>query len=340
MWKKIYIPYVIFAIIVGITAFLLRNENYYLGILVQAAQFSLIVMGLSLLIGYAGQISLGHAAFFGIGAYSSAIFTGTYEWSPWFAMVGGMFIAAVLAWIIAKPSLKLKGHYLAMATLGFGVIIHIFFTAEVDITGGPSGYTKGIIPMMKFFSLTIDEYIEIFILNWIIVLIILLLNLHLIHSRIGRALRAIHSDEGAARAMGVKTSHYKVRIFVLSAIYASIAGSLYAHYIGFVGPSPFSLMESVRLVTMVIIGGMGSIWGAIFGAVFLSILPEFLSFVLGKMPDGLPEIFKRHHDYQILIYGVLLLVIMMFEPAGLIGVLRKLWMKIYSLLKKGENARA
>ena len=320
--KKIYIAFFLFALFMGIVPVFVKGA-YFLGILVQAGFFSLIAMGLSLLMGYAGQISLGHAAFFGIGAYSSAILTGTYGWSPWSAMLGGIGIAIVLAWLISIPSLKLKGYYLAMATLGFGEIVYVFINAEIKLTGGPSGYLNGSIPYLKIHTLTLDNELKYYFFTWAIVLAALLLNLHIINSRVGRALRSIHADEEAARAMGVNAAHYKVSIFVLSAVYASLAGSLYAHYILFVAPTPFNLMESVLLVTMVIIGGMGSIWGAICGAMLLTILPEVL---------------RAFKEYSILIYGGILLLIMLFMPEGLFGGSRILIMKMISLLRKKQKA--
>jgi len=322
MKKAIYKPFFIFGIIVFIIPLFVRSP-YYLGVLVQAGIFSLIAMGLSLLMGYAGQISIGHAAFFGIGAYTSAILTGSYGWSPWTALFAGMVLAGAVAWIIGMPSLKLKGHYLAMATLGFGEIVHIFFVAQHDLTGGPSGYTAGIIPYINFIKWPVDTELKHFYFIWMFVLIVLLLNLHLIHSRVGRALRSIHVDEEASRAMGINTARYKVGIFVLSAIYASLAGSLYCHYILFVAPGPFGLIESVLLVTMVLIGGIGSIWGAITGATILTLLPEVL---------------RVFQDYNILIYGSILMVIMLFLPGGLSSGIHRLFRKLGRILIKKVKA--
>lgn len=318
MKRNIYISYLFFALLVLIIPLFLRKP-YYLGVLVQVGIFSLITMGLSLLMGYAGQISLGHAAFFGLGAYISAIMTGTYHWSPWLAIVAGMCLVGFVAWMIGMPTLKLKGHYLAMATLGFGQIIQIFFLAETDLTGGPSGYTFAPIPYLRIGSLLINTEVKSYFCIWGMVLTILLLNLHIINSRVGRALRSIHVDEETSRAMGINTSRYKVQIFILSAMYASLAGSLYCHYILFVAPDPFSLMESVLFVTMVIIGGMGSIWGAIVGTALLTLLPEAL------------RVFK---DYNILIYGGILMLIMLFLPEGLFGGIHLLWNRLSGALRR------
>mgnify|MGYP006292479697 CR=1 FL=1 len=320
MKKGFYISYFLFLVIIlGIP--LVLKDPYFLGILVQVGFFSLIAMGLSLLMGYAGQISLGHAAFFAIGAYTSAILTGTYGWSGWLAIPAGMVLAAIVAFIVGTPALKLKGHYLAMATLGFGEIVHIFISAEVELTGGPSGYLHALIPYLKIGEFQLDNEFKYYYFTWAIVLVILLLTLHLINSRIGRALKSIHSDPEAARSLGINVARYKVQIFVLSAVFASIAGSLYCHFILFVAPGPFGLMESVLLVTMVIIGGVGSIWGAIAGAALLTILPEVL---------------RTFNDYNILVYGGILLFIMLFVPGGIFGGLQSLWK---GLLKKIQSRR-
>jgi branched-chain amino acid transport system permease protein len=320
--RKIYIPYTLLLMVVLLIPTVIRSP-YYLGVLIQAGLYSLIAMGLSLLMGYAGQISLGHAAFFGIGAYTSAILTGTYGWSPWPAILAGLLIAGMIAWIIGMPSLKLKGHYLAMATLGFGEIVYIYFGAELDLTGGPSGYI-GAIPFLKLGGFALDNELKYYYFTWIIVLVILLLTLHIIYSRVGRALRSIHANEEAARAMGINSSRYKVQIFILSAMYASLAGSLYCHYILFVAPGPFDLMHSVLLVTMVIIGGIGSIWGAISGATLLTVLPEVL------------RVFK---DYNILIYGGILLFIMLFMPGGFFGGSQILWEKFWKVVRRKKEVK-
>jgi len=194
-----------------------------------------------------------------------------------------------------------------MATLGFGEIVRIFIDAEMELTGGPSGYQK-IIPYMQFGKWTMNSEVRHYYLTWIMVLIVLVFNLHIINSRIGRALRSIHADEEAARSVGVNVSRFKLMIFVLSAVYASLAGSLYCHNILFVAPGPFSPMESIRFVTMVIIGGMGSIWGAISGALLLTWLPEVL---------------RHFKDFNILVYGGLLLFVMLFIPGGLFEAGRK-----------------
>ncbi len=281
--------------------------RHYVDIMIFVGIFSLVNIGLSLLMGYAGQVSLGQAAFFGLGAYASAILTAKFGWSPWAALPAGMVLTGIVALAVGVPSLKLKGHYLAMATLGFGVILFVVFNEEVAWTGGPSGFAD--IPGIALGTWQIDTPLKYYYLVWALVLAVLLFSLNIIHSRVGRALRSIHGSETAANAMGVPTSLYKTRIFVLSAVYASLAGSLYTHYMTFLSPGSFDLFWSIKFLMMVVIGGMGSIWGALLGTCLLSYLSN--------------EWLHMFHEFDVLIYGLILLVIIMFLPKGLVSVLKK-----------------
>jgi branched-chain amino acid transport system permease protein len=253
--------------------------------------------------GYAGQISIGHAAFYAIGAYTSGLLTTKGGFPPLLAILVAIFLSAFIAYLIGMPTLRLRGHYLAMATLGFGEIVYIFLTASVGFTGGPSGF--GEIPRIAIGNFVVESQLSRYCLVWTLVVIGLVFSLNIIYSRVGRALRAIHGSELAASAMGVNTSKYKIQVFVLSAIYASIAGSLYAHFVTFISPSSFTLHFSILLVTMVVVGGMSNVWGALMGTVLLGLLPEML---------------RSFRDYDILIYGFILLGILMFMPDGLFGI--------------------
>jgi len=290
------------------------GNSYYLNVLVFVGIYSLITIGLSLLMGYAGQISLGQAAFFGLGAYTSGVLTTKFGISPWLALIVAIFVTGGIAFLIGTPALKLKGHYLAMATLAFGYIVFIVFNQASFLTGGPSGF--GQIPRFRLGNFLFRTDVHYYYLVWALVIVALLISLNIIHSRVGRALRSIHEGELAANIMGVNTAKYKIQIFVLSAIYASIAGSLYAHFITFLNPTPFGFHFSIVLLTMVAVGGMASIWGAMIGAALLTILPEYL---------------RAFHDYDILIYGSVLLLIMIFLPQGLFG-------GILSLVKKSPKS--
>jgi branched-chain amino acid transport system permease protein len=286
------------------------GNSYYLNVLVFVGIYSLITIGLSLLMGYAGQVSLGQAAFFGLGAYTSGVLSAKFGISPWLALLAAIFVTGGIAFLIGAPALKLKGHYLAMATLAFGYIVFIVFNQESSYTGGPSGF--GQIPRFRLGNFVLRTDVHYYYLVWTLVIVVLLVSLNVIHSRVGRALRSIHGGELAANIMGVNTARYKIQVFVLSAVYASLAGSLYAHFITFLNPTPFGFHFSIAAVTMVVVGGMASVWGAIIGAALLTLLPEYL---------------RVFHDYDILIYGSTLLLIMIFLPqglfAGIFGLIQK-----------------
>ena len=317
MSVKDYIGIGVLAVIVAAMPFLVGNE-YYLGVLVFTALNCLTCIGLCLLLGYAGQISMGHSAFVAIGAYASALLTTKLGWNPWAAMGAGVAVSVVVAVIVGLPTLKLKGHYLAMGTLGFGSIVHVVLVASVDITGGPSGVSG--IPRLGFFGFELDTDTRFFYFSWALVLLGLYLAVNLIHSRVGRGLQAIHGSEDAASSLGVNITVDKIRIFVLSAIFASVSGSLYSHYVLYIDPGPFDVMHSVLLITMVAVGGIHSIWGAVTGAVLLSLLPEGLSF----LSEGLSSFGIQYKtDYDTLIYGAILLLIMLFLPEGLFDGLKR-----------------
>lgn len=282
---------------------LVVRNPYYIGALVFVGIYSLMTICLCLLLGYAGQISLGHAAFYGIGAYTSAVLTTRMHLSPWLALVAAMAATALLAFLVGRPVLKLRGHYLAMATLGFGEIVYIFFNSAVELTGGPSG--MGQIPRLAIGGFVFKKDIHFYYLVWLTVILLLILVLNIINSRVGRALRSIHGSETAANAMGVNTASYKMQVFVFSAIVSSLAGSYYAHFVTFVSPTTFDANMSILLVTMVVVGGMSNVWGALLGAALLGTLPEYL---------------RTFGDYDILVYGVVMLLIMMFAPEGLAGL--------------------
>ena len=311
-----YVGFLSFAVGLMCLPMVVTNE-YYLGVLVVIAIHSIIVLGLDLLLGYAGQISLGHASFYGLGAYITGVLSVHLHWPPLAGLAVALPAVALIAWIIGVPTLKLHGHYLAMATLGFGIIIFIFFNELGDITGGPSGLT-GIEPM-NLFGMTFDSDREWYFLSVIFLLSVLLLSINVVRSRIGRALRAIHGSEAASGVLGVNISRYKVGIFVLSAIYAALAGWLYAHYITFISPSSFTFMFSVKLVTMVVVGSLGSLWGAIFGAALLTSMPEFL---------------YVFHSYETLVFGTILIIVMIFMPMGLLRGIEDLIIGLWHKTRK------
>lgn len=295
--NKIYL--FVYALAIALLPLALAN-NYHLMVLNIAALNIIVVLGLTLLLGYAGQISLGHAAFFGLGAYLSAVFTATYGLPLWPTVLLAMALTGGVAYVIGVPTLKLEGHYLVMATLGFNVIIYIVLVQLDSVTGGPSGFAG--IPRLALGSLALDSDRKVYYLLWAVSCGVLLLALNLVHSRAGRAMAALSHNEIAARCAGIDVESFKIKIFVMSAVLASLAGSLYAHYLTFISPGSFGIFYSLQVVTMVLIGGLGSLWGAAFGAIFLTVLPEALHAV---------------KEYNVLVYGLILMAVLVFFPQGL-----------------------
>jgi branched-chain amino acid transport system permease protein len=296
--------------VLGIAALpIFVTSTYYLSVMVFIGLHTIVAVGLCLLMGYAGQISLGHAAFYGLGAYISGILTATYHVSPWLAMLAALVVSSAIAYALGIPILRLHGHFLAMATLGLGIIIYIAFVELADLTGGPSGLSA--IPYLELPGIVFDKDWKYYYLVWSVVVLVLLLSWNIVNSRVGRALRAIHGSEIAANTLGVDTAKFKVQVFTLSAAFAALAGSLYAHYLTVLNPAPFSFKFSVELVVMVVVGGMASVWGAVFGAASVTVLTEVLR-------DLLPRVLENAAgEYEIIVFGLILIVIMICLPEGL-----------------------
>ena len=282
--------------------FVLPN-SYYTDLAIRMAINAIIVIGLNLLIGFAGQISLGHAGFLGIGAYASAVLPTHFGMHPLLAMAAGAAATAVIAGVVAKPIFKLKGNYLAMATLGLGIIINIALRNEAQWTGGPDGMAVPALSVLGF-ELSSDKQ-----WYWVVAALLVIsvwASLNIIDSPFGRALRALHGSEVASQVVGVNIVRYKVSIFVMSAVFASIMGSITAHYIGFVTPNFADFFHSIELVTMVVVGGMASVFGSIVGAVLLTALPQALATFEG---------------WETVVFGAVLMLCMIFLPKGLVPTL-------------------
>jgi branched-chain amino acid transport system permease protein len=270
---------------------------------------TIVTVGLCLLMGYTGQVSLGQAAFYGLGAYFSAVLSKTYSVNPWLAMLIAAAATGFFAYVIGFPIFRLRGNYLAMATLGLGLIMWILFRQLSQITGGPDGMAG--IPYLSIGGFVFDTSFKRYFLVWFFCLATLLISQNIVRSRSGRALRAIHGSEAAAESIGINATHFKVKIFVLSAVYASLAGSLLVHHLRFVSPQSFDFLASVRFVVMAVIGGLASIWGAIFGAGTTRILSDELLLGFG--------------EWDVVIYGAILIVVMIFMPEGLFVKLQELF---------------
>ncbi|MBF0375166.1 MAG: branched-chain amino acid ABC transporter permease [Alphaproteobacteria bacterium] len=291
----------LFAVIVALP--LALPNTYYYDVAILAGFNAIVCVGLNLLIGYAGQISLGHAGFFGLGAYASAILTTRWGWPPLAALVAGAAGVAMLAFVVARPILRLKGHYLAMATLGVGIIISIVLNTEDWLTGGPDGLSTG---PFTLGPLTLDGERTWYWVVGALLLAAVWLSHNLVESPVGRALRAVHGSEVGSQVVGVDTTRYKVLVFVVSAVFASVVGSLFAHYAGMVTPSRAGFFHSIELVTMVVFGGMASTFGAVIGAVALTALPQVLT---------------AFDDYEAMVFGGVMMGTMIFMPKGLLPTL-------------------
>ncbi|WP_025270135.1 branched-chain amino acid ABC transporter permease [Hippea sp. KM1] len=285
-----------------------ESNPFVLNMLSVAAISSIVVMGLNILSGFAGQISLGHAGFVGLGAYISAIISIKFGISPWISMFITAFVVGLISLFVAYPTLKLKGHYLAMATLAIGEIIYMLANNLNWITGGHQGLVG--IPMLSVGDFVFDSEKKFYFFIWILVFVFAFIAKNITSSAFGRALKSTSLAEQAALSFGINTHKYKIIAFVISCIYASFAGSLFAFYIGFISPTSFSLLKSINYVVMMFVGGMGSIFGGLVMAVFLEVIPNLITSL---------------QDYWPIFNGLLLIVMVMFMPKGLGGFIR--WKK-------------
>lgn len=313
------------------------DTRFYLTQLTMSAYYALLIIGLCVVMGYAGQISLGHAGFFAIGGYLSAALTTrnlvAYQDSalirmldglgvlisgqdiygdalmavtPWAACIVAVASAAAIAWVLGIPVLKLKGHYLAMATLGFGIITYRIVLAS-EYFGEADGISE--VPAFQLLpglavSGDFGAREENYYIAWALLIIGMILLQNLIDSRVGRALRSIHGSEEAAASSGVDTARFKLQVFVLSAVFAAVAGVFLTHYNGGIGPSESGVMKSVRYVAIVAVGGMAHLWGAMIMGVFLNFLS--LRGVFGSYDDA--------------VFGLILIAVMLFAPNGILSV--------------------
>lgn len=281
-------------------------NDYFLHIMIMSGINIILVLSLNVISGFTGQISLGHAAFFGIGAYTSALLA--LKGIPvWLAMFISTPISAFVGLLIGYPVLRLRGHFFAIATLGFGEIIHLIINNWVKVTRGPMGLS-GIPKPEAIMNIDFNSKVHYYFLMLILVGLIIYLSTKMKNSKMGRALLAIRTDEITAKAMGVNVTYFKTVSFVWSAAIAALAGASYAHYVLFLSPETFKGAESINILIMLLIGGIGSILGSVLGGLFITVLSEYL---------------RAFADYQMLIYGFLIIFVVIFAPKGLSGILEK-----------------
>ena len=267
----------------------------------------ILIASLNLVLGYAGQISMCHGALYGLGAYVSGVLSVRWGVAPLLGTLAAVALTALAATLIALPTLRLRGHYLAMGTLGFNAILSVLFVELVPLTGGPNGLS-GIVPF-RIFGIDLDTPSRFFPLAWVAGFVVMFLILNLVSSRTGRALNAVAGSEVAAGALGVDAYRLKVATFACSAGMAGLAGALYAHFNMFASPETFSFATSVLLVVMVAIGGWGTFWGPFLGALLFTALPELL---------------RKVHDAELLIFGLSMVLVLLYFQGGLVGLLGRL----------------
>lgn len=293
------------ALLVAIIPYLVPS-TFHLRIAALVFIFALAVVGLNLLMGFAGQVSLGHAGFFGIGAYAVAVGPAYFGIPSWAALLIGPLAAGVLAFLIGRPILKLRGHYLAVATLGMGLLIAMVFTNEARFTGGPDGMP---VQRLVLFGWRVRGSQSWYWISGVTLVIASWIAVNIINSPTGRALRAIHDSEVASRALGVDVARYKLIVFVISAVYAAVAGAYLALFDALVTPATAGFLRSIEFVTMAVLGGLGSILGSLVGAAVLVVLPQLLTVF---------------HDYEHIALGLIMIVFMIFLPAGIVPSLARL----------------
>jgi branched-chain amino acid transport system permease protein len=294
-----YAPVLALAALVALLSLILPSP-FYFRIAALVFIFALAVLGLNLLMGFAGQVSLGHAGFFGIGAYAVAIAPTHWGVPSWAALIGGAAAAGALAYVVGRPILQLRGHYLAVATLGMGLLIAMVFTNEARLTGGPDGMP---VPRLDLFGWRVRGSVTWYWVSGATLVVGAWLATNLIASPTGRAFRAIHDSEIAASVLGIDLARYKLTAFVLSAVYAAVAGSYLALFDGLVTPATAGFLRSIEFVTMAVLGGLGSILGSIVGAALLTVLPQVLTVF---------------HDYEHIVLGLIMIVFMIFLRAGIV----------------------
>ena len=283
--------------------------DYLLHILILIAIYSILVVSLDLIAGYTGLLSIAHAAFYGIGAYATALLSFYFQTNFLLNMVFGAVGAALLGVVVAFPSLRIHDDYFVIATFGFQMILYSIFNNWIGLTRGPLGIPG--IPVASLFGFNIDNHWKFLILAALFAALSYLFVHKLVNSPYGRVLKAIREDEVFAQSLGKNVNSYKIQVFVIGGALASVAGNLYAHYVTFIDPTSFTILESILVISMVIIGGAGSLKGPIVGAAVLVVLPEALRFV------GLPSSVAA--NLRQIFYGSLLVLMMLYRPQGLMG---------------------
>ncbi|MBY4594815.1 branched-chain amino acid ABC transporter permease [Ottowia caeni] len=307
--------------------------EYWLAQLTFVLIYGIVGLGLMLLAGFTGQFSLGHAAFVGVGAYAQGILTNAGVPFP-LAMVGSALLAAVVGVVVGLPALRLKGIYLGIATLAFGFIVEEGFARWESVTGGNAGLH---VKAPGLFGWHIESGNGFYFICLVTAVLATLAILNLLRTATGRAFVAIRDSEISAQSMGIHLARYKTLSFALSAALAGIGGALYAHKMRFLSPDQFSILQSIDLLLMVVIGGLGSVHGAFLGAIFLIAMPQIISMIKDYLPDAIGQA----PGLQSVVYGSVLIAFVLFEPLGLYGRWLKIraWFQMFPFYRQGMFRR-
>ena len=307
--------------------------DYYVGQLTQVGIYSIAGLGLMLLTGYTGQPSLGHAAFLGVGAYTEAVLLG-YGWPFWLSFPMSGVLAAAVGLIVGPPALRLSGIYLTIGTLAFGFIVEEVLSRWESVTMGYKGYS---VDDVEVFEVFLSEGMPFYYITMAVLVLVILFCLNLLRSPIGRAMVAVRDSEIAAQSMGVNLARTKIFAFFISAGITGLAGALWAHKLGFLSPESFTIFQSIEFLVLVIVGGLGSIHGAIFGSVFIVALPQAIAILKDHMPPAIAQ----QPSLESGIFGLILVLFVIFEPMGLYGRWLKLrfYFEMFPLYKKATFKR-
>ncbi|WP_258171257.1 branched-chain amino acid ABC transporter permease [Paenibacillus sp. R14(2021)] len=304
--KRTYSKLAVAVMLMLLPLLLQQVNDYLLHITISVGVYIILSLSLNVIVGYAGQFALGHAAFYGIGAYSTALLMMQYHLSFWLALPATAIITGAFGFLLGSPVIRLRGDYLGIVTLGFGEIIRLIFVNWIGVTRGPMGIPG--IPAPSLFGHTFTNKVEFYYLILALVLITVFVISRIVHSGIGLNLLTIREDETLAKSIGINPVKYKLLAFALGAFFAGIAGSFWASYISFISPDSFRYVDSVNILAMVILGGTASIPGSILGAIILVLSPELLRYV---------------EDYRLMLLGIAIVLMMIFKPSGFWGEHRR-----------------
>lgn len=318
LFKTIWIKSWIGLLLVVLSVLPFISDPYVIYLVNISCIATIAALGLNILTGFTGQISLGHAAFFAIGAYCTAIIANRFQVPFWICLPASGAVAACAGLLVGIPCLRLKGLYLAMATMSFGIVVEYVVITWEDITAGVRGIG---VPTLNFFGYPLDSNDKLYYFLVVLTALAIISTTNMMRTRIGRAFIAIRDRDIAAEVMGVSLTQYKVMSFAISSFYAGVAGGLYAYVMEYIHPEHFTFLLSVQYLAMIIVGGLGSVLGSVFGAIFITIIPEFIKSLAQFLTLMFPAIEDKYDDgWNIAAFGLLIMLFLIFEPKGLSGI--------------------